>query len=105
MADLYSARLADGNESVAGSGLAYTAPAGKVVVVRCLSVVLFPGTTFGGIYRTASVAYVGGAVGSGALVVEAINMRQVLNAGETLTWQFQGGGGTWMISGYVLDAP
>lgn len=103
MAGVYSVRLGDGNESAAGSGLAYTAPTGFVTVVRCLTVVLFPGTTFGGVYRTASVAYVAGVTGGSSLVIATINCRHVLEAGETLTWQFQGGGGTWMVSGYNLD--
>lgn len=102
MAEIYSRRLGDGNESGAGSGLAYTTPSGVVAVVRCLTVVLFPGTTFGGVYRTDSVAYIGGATATGALYPETINMRHVLEAGETLTWQFQGGGGTWILSGYEL---
>ena len=103
MASVYSVRLADGNESSAGSGTAYTAPTGVVIVVRCLTVVTFPGTTFGGIYRTASVAYLAGLIGGADLAIATINLRHVLNAGETLTWQFQGGGGTWIISGYSLD--
>lgn len=103
MAAIYSHRLADANEGAAGSGLAYTAPALTTVVCRSLTVVCFPGTTFGGLYRTASVAYLAGhAATSGGLEIATIDMRQVLNAGETLTWQFQGGGGTWMLSGYLL---
>lgn len=103
MAAIYSHRLADGNEGGAGSGLAYTAPALTTVVMRSLTVVCFPGTTFGGIYRTASVAYVAGHVAlSGGLEVAVLDFRHILNAGETVTWQFQGGGGTWMLSGYLL---
>lgn len=104
MASIYSKRLGDGNESAAGSGPAYTTPSGVVTVVRCLTVVLFPGTTFGAVYRTASVAYVAGVTGGSSLVIATINCRHVLEAGETLTWQFQGGGGTWIVSGYELDA-
>lgn len=103
MAAVYSARLGDGNESAAGSGLAYTAPALTTVIVRSLTFVLFPGTTFGGLYRTASVAYIGGVVNPGVgLYLATLDIRQVLNAGETMTWQFQGGGGTWMAGGYLL---
>lgn len=105
MADVYSARLADAYEAAAGSGVAYTAPSGVVVVVRCITLLLFGGTTFGGIYRSASVAYLGALAGGAVLTVATIDMRHVLNAGESLTWQFQGGGGTWAISGYVLTAP
>jgi hypothetical protein len=103
VAGVYSVRLGAGNESSAGSGLAYTAPTGFVTVVRCLSVVTFPGTTFGGVYLTGAVSYLAGLIGGADLEIATINMRQVLNAGDTLTWQFQGGGGTWMVSGYNLD--
>lgn len=103
MAGVYSVRFGAGNESAAGSGLAYTAPTGFVTVVRCLSLVTFAGTTFGAVYLTGAVSYLGGLTGGADLEIATINMRQVLNAGDTLTWQFQGGGGTWMVSGYQLD--
>ena len=104
MAFIYATRFGDGNESAAGSGVFYTVPTGKVSVIRSVSFVLFPGTTFGGIYRTASVAYVAAVTASGGLVVYTADLRSVLNVGETLTWQFQGGGGTWSVSGYELDS-
>lgn len=103
MASIYSTRLADANIAGAGSGVAYTAPAINTIVVRTITIVAFATTTLAAIYRTASVAYLAAIypVPAGGMA-EVFNGRWVLNPGETLTYQFLVGGGTYSIHGYTL---
>ena len=102
MASIYSTKLAEVSVTTGGPYTVYTAPSGATVVVRCITAAIY--------VAGASVAYfsIGGSYPlcgvseSVAFVSTPVNMRHVLNPGDTIVVSNVTGDWLALISGYVL---
>lgn len=104
MATIYSKKLAAGSQNVAGTNPIYTAPASGLIIVRSVQFILYSGATQGGIFVAASSAYI--VLANGLAVDNYLNedLRVVLDPGDVLYASSAGGGCSWYLSGYELDA-
>lgn len=105
MALVYSKRLGQYSQVGAGGAVIYTVPAGVVAVVRSASFTTIAGTSqaanliVGGAYEIAGIE------SSVFYVPVVVNLRAVMVAGETLTFEVTGGTFHVMVSGYELLTP
>lgn len=105
MASVYSVSIAHGTLTGSTLGVVYTVPAGQVLVVRCVTFMCYSGgpgsagVTYpdGSRLVEADVAGFSGAFGP-------VDLRHVLDAGDTLSVFTTAGDWTYAISGYLLDA-
>lgn len=102
MASIYSVRMGVGNQAGGGSTLIFTAPAGKVSIIRDMSGVVYNGAGYGSIVingvATPMIQY------ANATDFTEFHWegRIVLNPGDTVEWSSSGVGGQWVVSGYEL---
>lgn len=88
-----------------GQPSTYVVPAGKRAVIMSVSAINGSATQ-----AAAQVAITGVGIAAYALMpaapagVEVTNLRQVVNAGETISFTIGGTGGYGMVSGYLFDA-
>lgn len=99
---IYSTRLAEGITASGGSGVIYTAPSGKTVVIRTVCIcaqAAGAGTAL--LYRGGSIGIVGFAT---TIQYQTLtqNLRQVLETGETIDFAAFGVGFSYELSGYLL---
>lgn len=99
---IYSVRLAAGSQAAGTSSIVFTAPAGKVTVVRDIR--LGPQSAVPGIaaVNLTGVAELFCAQGTTQYVTAGSELRAVLNPGDTLTMDAISGTWSYLISGYEL---
>jgi hypothetical protein len=103
MALVYSARFVAGSFAAGLSGVVYTVPAGKTAVLRDMSVFADGGAAGYAAIILTGVATLASVVTPASGPAPSWEGRQVLNAGETIKININGGTCEVAISGYLLD--
>lgn len=105
MASIYSTQFGHGAGTAGATGTLYTVPTGFVAVVRSIGLWNYAGGPgFCAINGPGGDAiFVGSS--TGAQGMSTWEGRQVLNPGDTITYDLVSGDWTWLVSGYLLTAP
>jgi hypothetical protein len=100
---IYSAKLCATSVTSGSSVDLFTAPAGKVTVIRSIQLGCFSSGASQILLTSSDGTFVASGETSTELTVLEISTRRVVDAGETISGQAPAGEWTVTISGYLLD--
>ncbi len=103
MASIYSTQFYEGYTAALGSHALYTVPAGKIAIIRSISVAVVSAAVNQGYIGVTGKSLIAAWTNLPIITDKQVNCRQVLNAGEVLTLQLNTSDVAVAVSGYLLD--
>lgn len=104
MTSIYSVRFAD-SVVTSATVIPYTVPAGFVAVVRSISILTIGSGTTAEVQRSGGIGAFAWCTSTLTAQYFPFDMRQVLNAGESLELIVTTGTARFLVSGYQLQGP